>query len=57
MLKKPITKIWAGGVPQGEGPEFKPQCCKKKKKIIWKCKKPRIAKQYREVSKLTVKLQ
>jgi hypothetical protein len=32
MLKKPITKIWAGGVPQGEGPEFKPQCCKKKKK-------------------------
>jgi hypothetical protein len=24
-LKNPITKYWAGGVAQGEGPEFKPQ--------------------------------
>jgi hypothetical protein len=30
-LKKPITKNWAGGVAQGEGPEFKPQYHKKKK--------------------------
>jgi hypothetical protein len=27
--KKPFTKI---GLAQGEGPEFKPQYCKKKKK-------------------------
>jgi hypothetical protein len=25
-LKSPITKNWAGGVAQGEGPEFNPQC-------------------------------
>jgi hypothetical protein len=30
-LEKPITKNWAGGVAQGEGPEFKPQYCKKTK--------------------------
>jgi hypothetical protein len=30
--KKPITENRAGGVAQGEGPEFKPQYCKKKKK-------------------------
>jgi hypothetical protein len=29
--KKPITKKRAGRVAQGEGPEFKPQYCKKKK--------------------------
>jgi hypothetical protein len=33
-LKKPFTKSRAGGVIQGEGPEFKPQYCKKKNKII-----------------------
>jgi hypothetical protein len=31
ILKIPITKN-VGGVAQGEGPEFKPQCCKKKQK-------------------------
>jgi hypothetical protein len=31
-LEKPFTKNMAGGVAQGEGPEFKPQYCKKKKK-------------------------
>jgi hypothetical protein len=31
-LKKPFTNR-AGGVAQGVGPEFKPQYCKKKKKI------------------------
>jgi hypothetical protein len=31
-LKKPFTKNRAGGVAQGEGPEFKSQYCKKKKK-------------------------
>jgi hypothetical protein len=31
-LKNPITKNWAGGVVQCEGPEFKLQNCKKKKK-------------------------
>jgi hypothetical protein len=30
-LKNPITKNWAGGVAQDEGPEFKPQYCKKNK--------------------------
>jgi hypothetical protein len=25
ISKNPITKNWAGGVAQGEGPEFKPQ--------------------------------
>jgi hypothetical protein len=30
-LKNPITKNWAGGVAQGEGPKFKSQCQKKKK--------------------------
>jgi hypothetical protein len=29
ISKNPITN-WAGGVVQGEGPEFKPQYCKKK---------------------------
>jgi hypothetical protein len=29
ILKKPFTKSRAGGVIQGEGPEFKPQYCKK----------------------------
>jgi hypothetical protein len=29
ILKNPITKNWAGGVPQGEGPEFKPTYHKK----------------------------
>jgi hypothetical protein len=28
-LKKHITKNWAGGMPQGEGPEFKPSTTKK----------------------------
>jgi hypothetical protein len=32
ISKNPITKNWAGGVAQGEGPEFKPQYHKKKKK-------------------------
>jgi hypothetical protein len=27
-----MTKNWAGGVAQGEGPEFKPQYCKNKTK-------------------------
>jgi hypothetical protein len=31
-LKKPFTKNRAGGMVQGEGPEFKPQYRKKKKK-------------------------
>jgi hypothetical protein len=31
MLKNPSQKR-AGGVAQGEGPEFKPQYCQKKKK-------------------------
>jgi hypothetical protein len=31
-LEKPIHKKRAGGVAQGEGPEFKSQYCKKKKK-------------------------
>jgi hypothetical protein len=30
-LEKLFTKNRAGGVAQGEGPEFKPQDCKKKK--------------------------
>jgi hypothetical protein len=33
-LEKPFTKNKAGGVAQGEGPEFKPQYRKKKKKRI-----------------------
>jgi hypothetical protein len=34
-LEKPFTKNnRAGGVVQGEGPEFKPQYCKKQKKGI-----------------------
>jgi hypothetical protein len=32
ISKNPITKNWAGGVAQGEGPELKPQYRKKKKK-------------------------
>jgi hypothetical protein len=31
-LKKPITKNLAGGVAQGESPEFKPHYGQKKKK-------------------------
>jgi hypothetical protein len=31
ILKNPIMKSWAGGMAQGEGPEFKPQYRKKKK--------------------------
>jgi hypothetical protein len=31
--KKPFTKR-AGGVAEGVGPEFKPQYCKKKKKVV-----------------------
>jgi hypothetical protein len=31
-LGKTLHKNRAGGVAQGEGPEFKPQYCKKKKK-------------------------
>jgi hypothetical protein len=31
-LKKPYQKNWAGGVAQGEGPEFKPPYRKKKRK-------------------------
>jgi hypothetical protein len=27
---RPFTKKWGGRVTQGEGPEFKPQYCKKK---------------------------
>jgi hypothetical protein len=33
ILKNPITKNCTGGVSQVEDPEFKPQYCKKKKKI------------------------
>jgi hypothetical protein len=33
ILKKPITKNRAGGVAQGEGPEFKSQYWEKKKKV------------------------
>jgi hypothetical protein len=33
ISKKPITKYWAGGVAQGQGPEFKPQYHKKTLKI------------------------
>jgi hypothetical protein len=29
-LKKKTSQKWAGGVAQGEGPEFKPQYQKKK---------------------------
>jgi hypothetical protein len=36
--KKPITKNRAGGVAQGEGPEFTPQYCKKKKKYVFQNK-------------------
>jgi DNA repair photolyase len=32
--KKKKKKKRAGGVAQGEGPEFKPQYCKKKKKMF-----------------------
>jgi hypothetical protein len=31
LSQKSLYKIRAGGVAQGEGPEFKPQNCKKKK--------------------------
>jgi hypothetical protein len=30
ILKNPITENWAGGMAQGEGPEFKPKHHKKK---------------------------
>jgi hypothetical protein len=36
-LKKNITNVYiyiAGAVAQGEGPEFKPQCCKKRENAI-----------------------
>jgi hypothetical protein len=33
LEKNPSQKNRAGGVAQGEEPEFKPQYCKKKKKI------------------------
>jgi hypothetical protein len=33
ILKNPITKNWAGGVAQDEGPGFKPQYHQKKKKM------------------------
>jgi hypothetical protein len=33
FLEKHIAKKRVGGVSQGVGPEFKPQCCQKKKKI------------------------
>jgi hypothetical protein len=33
-LKKNLSQKSAGGVAQGKGPEFKPQYCKKKKKIV-----------------------
>jgi hypothetical protein len=36
--KKPIAKkkgVRAGGVAQGASPEFKAQCCKKKKKKVF----------------------
>jgi hypothetical protein len=32
LSRKNPSQKWAGGVAQGEGPEFKPQYCKKKKK-------------------------
>jgi hypothetical protein len=32
-LKKTLHKKWVGGVVHSEGPEFKPQYRKKKKKI------------------------
>jgi hypothetical protein len=34
-LKKNPSQKGTGGVAQGEGPEFKPQHCKTKKKIIY----------------------
>jgi hypothetical protein len=33
ISKNPITKNWAAGVAQGEGPEFKPQYRKKEEWI------------------------
>jgi hypothetical protein len=37
ISKLPITKIKrAGGMAQGEGPEFKPQYCPKRKKELLK---------------------
>jgi hypothetical protein len=35
--KKNPSQQRAGGVAQGEDPEFKPQYCKKKKKVKWVC--------------------
>jgi hypothetical protein len=32
LSQKTLYKNRAGGVAQGEGPEFKPQCLKKKKR-------------------------
>jgi hypothetical protein len=34
ILKTPITKKQAGGVAQGEGPEFKPQYRKKERCLM-----------------------
>jgi hypothetical protein len=31
ISKHPVTKNWAGGMAQGEGPKFKSQYCKKKR--------------------------
>jgi hypothetical protein len=37
-LKDPITKNWADGVAQNEGPKFKPQYCEEKKKKSYRPK-------------------
>jgi hypothetical protein len=37
FLEKHIAKKRVGGVSQGVGPEFKPQCCQKKKKNLEFC--------------------
>jgi hypothetical protein len=34
LSRKTLHKNRAGGVAQGEGPESKPQYCKKKKKVV-----------------------
>jgi hypothetical protein len=47
LFQKTITKNWAGGVAQGEGPEFKPQNCREaererereKEKVIYNAHK------------------
>jgi hypothetical protein len=40
ISEKPFTKSRAGGVAQGEGPEFKPQYKKKKRKCMKNNYKP-----------------